>query len=382
MDGGQTKDFFVNYGVLHAYTGPGGTAAVPDGVIKIVSGAFSWNDTVREVVVPEGVTEIEYGAFQGCGGLEKVTLPASVTKIGRGTFAECPKLRCMEISPENPRYACADGLMISNDGKSRTLELALRGLTGPVRIPEGVRKIARYAFDGCQNVTEIFVPDSVTSIEAHGFSNCPALKKLRLPPKVKKISRVLCAGCGRLEEVVFPEELTGIGERAFLNCGLREIVLPGKVQEVEASAFSGCPLEKVTVSSPGIRFSTTAFGERLEQITLVRNHVPLDSLQKSVQDVILHAFARRYQAGEEMDPDERGECLAFIRSHRKSLWKDRELLPILMREQYITAREYERCLEKVQQLGDLELSAALLEYRNRNIPQEELDQLAERKFQI
>ena len=28
MDGGQTKDFFVNYGVLHAYTGPGGTAAV------------------------------------------------------------------------------------------------------------------------------------------------------------------------------------------------------------------------------------------------------------------------------------------------------------------------------------------------------------------
>lgn len=44
-----------------------------------------------------------------------------------------------------------------------------------VSLPNGVTSIVQSAFDGCSNMTKIFVPISVTFIDKHAFRNAPNL---------------------------------------------------------------------------------------------------------------------------------------------------------------------------------------------------------------
>jgi hypothetical protein len=69
---------------------------------------------------------------------------------------------------------------------------------GPVVIPDRmwgatVVRIGAHAFSGCR-LTEVSIPDSVTSIGAHAFSGC------------------------RLTEVSIPDSVTSIGNSAFRDC--------------------------------------------------------------------------------------------------------------------------------------------------------------------
>lgn len=46
-------------------------------------------------------------------------------------------------------------------------------------VPDGVKRIASYAFSGCDEIEEIIIPDSVISIGSGAFRDCTKLKKYR-----------------------------------------------------------------------------------------------------------------------------------------------------------------------------------------------------------
>lgn len=72
-------------------------------------------------------------------------------------------------------------------------------------IPMGVKSIAR----------EIIVPDTVTRIGARAFNDLRYLKKLQLPDSLKEIAEFGIFTCPDLTELFIPSSVTSFGDCAF-----------------------------------------------------------------------------------------------------------------------------------------------------------------------
>ncbi|RGL57045.1 hypothetical protein DXC61_12305 [Segatella copri] len=131
------------------------------------------------------------------------------------------------------------GVKYSKDG--RKLLKAPYELNGTYSIKEGVRIICNNAFFCCRSLTDIVIPDSVTSIGDGAFEGCRSLTEVVIPNSVTSIGDRAFSLCRSLTEVVIPDSVTGIGDRTFLGCSsLTEVVIPDSVTNIGKGAFANC----------------------------------------------------------------------------------------------------------------------------------------------
>lgn len=141
--------------------------------------------------------------------------------------------------------------------KTAWMVLALLGLwglilsaqaEGRVTIPQSMQIIEDYAFEDCESITELVIPDGVTRIGKGAFKNCENLQSVKIPGSVKNIDDEAFYGCARLTQIALDEGVKTIGEAAFANCAsLAEITVPKSMKQIAEGAFSGCEnLKQVT----------------------------------------------------------------------------------------------------------------------------------------
>ena len=87
-----------------------------------------------------------------------------------------------------------------------------------VTIPNSVTSIGSYAFRGCTSLTSVTIGNSVTSIGDDAFAYCISLTSVTIGNSVKSIGREAFAYCIGLTSVTIPNSVTSIGEDAFYNC--------------------------------------------------------------------------------------------------------------------------------------------------------------------
>lgn len=92
----QSLEFVMQNGSLLKYNGSRDVVTVPSG-IKVVSSAFSGNETVEKVVLPDTVTHLTADAFSGCTALTSVSLGKAVTVIEDAAFSGCTALTEISI---------------------------------------------------------------------------------------------------------------------------------------------------------------------------------------------------------------------------------------------------------------------------------------------
>ena len=82
------------------------------------------------------------------------------------------------------------------------------------------------AFDECISLTNITIPDSVTSIGQFAISNCPSLTSVTIPDSVTSIGTYAFNSCSSLTSVTIPDGVASIGAAAFDGCtGLTSITV-------------------------------------------------------------------------------------------------------------------------------------------------------------
>ncbi len=202
---------------------------------------YSNVDSIKTVVINEGVTSIGDEAFRGCSNLTSINIPDGITWIGNWAFYECYSLIGVYITDisswcgidfddpySNPLYSGAD-LYLNNS------------LVTDLIIPDSVTSIGDYAFYYCSSLTSIVILDSVTSIGYFAFSGCSSLTSITIPDSVTDIYDRAFDGCSSLTSVNIPGSVTWIGGWAFSGCSsLTSVTIPDSVTSIGYNAFYGC----------------------------------------------------------------------------------------------------------------------------------------------
>ena len=193
-----------------------GAYSVKEGTRIICDLAFSFCDSLSEIVIPSSVTSIGDSAFSGCRSLSEIVIPSSVTSIGDCAFSDCSSLKyifipksviCLNGNPFaywNGKLECLspnfvyEGDILFNKDKSRIISF---------------RK---------QNIKSYIIPSSVTSIGDHAFYDCCSLSEIVIPSSITSIGDSAFSWCDSLSEIVIPSSVTSIGKGAFCHCNFSD----------------------------------------------------------------------------------------------------------------------------------------------------------------
>ncbi len=140
---------------------------IPSSVTHIGDGAFCDCRSLENVKIPFGVTDIEDQAFLWCKSLTSIEIPSSVTNIGYGVFHSCDSLTSITVDIASQYYSSEDDILYNKD--KTILIKCPEKKKGNVIIPEGVKSIELRAFSGCNSLTGVEIPSSVTYIANFAF---------------------------------------------------------------------------------------------------------------------------------------------------------------------------------------------------------------------
>ena len=156
------------------------------------------------------------------------------------------------------------------------------GLTA-VKIPNGVKQIEVSVFSKCSSLTEITIPSSMATIEPGAFLGCSGLKNFKVDESnasycavagvlfTKTKDKLICCPKGMEGEYVIPDGVTMIGWYAFADCKkLSAVTIPSSVKTIMGYAFIGCSeLTEVPIPSSVKTIGKFAF-DGCEDLTEVK----------------------------------------------------------------------------------------------------------------
>lgn len=217
---------------------------VTDGQAQITS--YNFNEiSIPAVVIPSTLTAT----------IREVETTSTVTSFSEKFISEMKYATSIQIDESNEYFSSKDGLLYDKAGT--TLIRCPGTLNTAINIPEGVTKIAEYAFQG-SNVTSITLPEGLTDIDDFALSNCTELTSLNLPQSLTSIGYRSLFGCRSLENITLPQSLTSIGDDAFCSCSkLTAISIPAGVISIGNTPFSSCNiLTTITVDEDNACYSS------------------------------------------------------------------------------------------------------------------------------
>lgn len=224
-------------------------------------------EMITELVIPEGVTAIAPYAFWNLDGMISVTIANSVTSVGEYAFAECDGLLSVTLGT----------------GLSAIDQYAFRNCTSlqDVTLLQCTPEIGFYVFSECRKLQNVYITDladwcgmSFVSYESNPlyyadnlYVNGELITELVIPEGVTSIGDRAFSCCGGIKSVTIPASLTHIGDDAFWATGVRNVYI------TDLAAWCAVELESMG-SNPMIKMPPYAGpqlyinGEKLENLVI------------------------------------------------------------------------------------------------------------------
>ena len=185
-------EFLRNY-YNDTYTIDPISVIIPSKYRTIDTYAFA-NPSIKTIYIQEGLSEIKEYAFWRVG-LTAINLPSSLRVIGNSAF------RMSDLTSINIPYGVVS--------------------IGDSFIPNmSVYPHEKGVFSACEDLEDVYLPDSVSYINPCCFEKCNKLKNIRLNDNLTSIpagtfGRYDTDNSGSLTEITIPDSVTTIGTRSF-----------------------------------------------------------------------------------------------------------------------------------------------------------------------
>ena len=168
-------------------------------------GAYAFHNmqNLAKVVIYDGVSTIGDSAFRNCDKLSSIVLPDSLKNLGVMAFNSLDSLESIHL-PNKLETIHEDAF--SDCG-------SLKSVTGG----EGVKHIKNAAFNACKNLASFEFSSSLITISERAFSWC-GFEELDIPQRVRLIGNYAFDGNYNLKYAIIPDGITNMGESIFLNC--------------------------------------------------------------------------------------------------------------------------------------------------------------------
>ena len=134
-----------------------------------------------------------------------------------------------------------------NIGDNKTVSVTRGGnYSGDVVIPNSVdyngnsysvTSIEENAFNNCNGMTSIIIPNSVMTIGKYAFFACRGLDSVNIPYGVTYIGDNAFSCCDNITNISIPNSVTYIGEYAFWECKFKSISIPSSVRYIGDHVF-------------------------------------------------------------------------------------------------------------------------------------------------
>lgn len=189
----------------------------------------------------------EASQFDHCSGLTKVMDLGSVSSINNSTFGECVNLTEVHF-PETLNIISGNNAFIRDTQLSKiyfkSLESALNvDYVNDTRHPfYSTTVIPREVYINDQLLTNLVIPNTVTSIKACAFYKNTALTSVTIPNSVTSIGSAAFQNCTSLESISLPNGLLIINNSAFRDCtSLKNLTIPSTVTSInDAGIIHNC----------------------------------------------------------------------------------------------------------------------------------------------
>lgn len=250
------------------------TLSFPSKLKEIESSAFCKCTRLKSITFPESLTTISSSAFSYDTSLTSLSLGKNIQHIANGAFSTCCSIESIEISSENKIYKSVNNCLIKIDEDE-----VIIGCKNSI-IPDGIKTIGVEAFFGCNKLTQIQFPSSVTKLDNYSFSNCSSLTAINLTSTIVTLGNNVFTGCSRIESIVVDNDNPSYS--SLSNCllskdkkellyGCKASIIPSEVETIASEAFYFCTLlESINIPSTVKTIQQRAFANcyNLKSVTI------------------------------------------------------------------------------------------------------------------
>lgn len=171
--------------------------------------------------------------------IRSVVLDNRITHIGDYAFDKCTNIESVRYTGYTGNAGVALPESVTTIGVHAFSDT---GVTGTLKLPEHLTEIDSLAFYHCGKLNgELKLPDTVKEIGGFAFNSCGFTGKLELPASLEKIGNDAFESCSGLTgKLTFPSKMNEIDFSIFHETGITEVVIPSSIKTVRDGAFESC----------------------------------------------------------------------------------------------------------------------------------------------
>ncbi len=268
---------------------------IPSSVKEIGEVSFNENSYIEEVIIGDNVLKIGYCAFEDCASLKKISLGNNVEIIESYAFDYCAFYNNKDNWENGVFYIGKYLISVDSDCE------------GKFTVKEGTELIAIRAFEYCDEITDISIPDSVKYINYCAFEDCgvydnsanwengalyidnylikvdestsgefeikdgvkaiadnafedSAISSVEIPDSVEYIGNEAFEYCTSLESVTIPDSVKYLGESAFEYCSnLKDVKIGKGITKIKKDTFYCVNIESIIIPEGVTEIEESAF---------------------------------------------------------------------------------------------------------------------------